>query len=108
MRGKQAPTREILPDPRYDSVLLAKFINNVMTRGKKSVARKVVYAGLTKVAEQTKQAPLGIFEAAVKNVAPIVEVKSRRVGGSNYQVPIEVTPKRRQALAFRWIINAPR
>lgn len=108
MRGKQAPTREILPDPRYDSALLAKFINNVMTRGKKSVARKVVYTSLIKVAEQTKQAPLGIFEAAVKNVAPIVEVKSRRVGGSNYQVPIEVTPKRRQALAFRWIINAAR
>lgn len=108
MRGKQAPTRDILPDPKYDSVLLAKFINNIMTRGKKSVARKVVYASMTKVEAQTKQAPLGVFETAVKNVAPIVEVKSRRVGGSNYQVPIEVTPKRRQALAFRWLINAAR
>lgn len=108
MRGKQAPVRTILPDPKFDSVILAKFINNIMTRGKKSVARKVVYTSFTKIEEQTKQPPLTVFEAAVKNVAPVVEVKSRRVGGSNYQVPVEVTPKRRQALAFRWIINAAR
>ncbi len=108
MRGKQAPVRNILPDPKFDSVVLAKFINNIMTRGKKSVARKVVYAAFAKMEEQTKQPPLTVFEAALKNVAPVVEVKSRRVGGSNYQVPIEVTPKRRQALAFRWIINAAR
>lgn len=108
MRGKQAPNREILPDPKYDSMVLAKFINNIMTRGKKSVARKVVYASMAAIAEQTKQPPLGVFELALKNVAPVVEVKSRRVGGSNYQVPIEVTPKRRQALAFRWLINAAR
>lgn len=108
MRGKQAPTREILPDPKYDSVILAKFINNIMTRGKKSVARKVVYTAMLSIEEQTKQPALGVFETAVKNVAPVVEVKSRRVGGSNYQVPIEVTPKRRQALAFRWLINAAR
>lgn len=108
MRGKQAPTREILPDPKYDSVVLAKFINNIMTRGKKSVARKVVYASMASIEAQTKQPPLGVFELALKNVAPVVEVKSRRVGGSNYQVPIEVTPKRRQALAFRWLINAAR
>jgi small subunit ribosomal protein S7 len=108
MRGKQAPVREILPDPKFDSVVLAKFINNIMTRGKKSVARKVVYTSLAKIAEQTKQEPLVVFETALKNVAPVVEVKSRRVGGSNYQVPVEVTPKRRQALAFRWIITAAR
>lgn len=108
MRGKQAPIRQILADPKYDSVVLAKFINNIMTRGKKSVARKVVYTSLAKVEAQTKQAPLEVFEAAIKNVSPVVEVKSRRVGGSNYQVPVEVNPKRRQALAFRWIINAAR
>lgn len=108
MRGKQAPIRSILADPKYDSVVLAKFINNIMTRGKKSVARKVVYTSLAKIEAQTKQQPLEVFETAIKNVSPVVEVKSRRVGGSNYQVPVEVTPKRRQALAFRWIINAAR
>lgn len=108
MRGKSAPQRDILPDPRYQSVILAKFINNIMTRGKKSVARKVVYTSLASIQAQTKQEPLPVFETAIKNVAPVVEVKSRRVGGSNYQVPVEVTPKRRQALAFRWIINAAR
>lgn len=108
MRGKQAPIRDITPDPKYDSVVLAKFINNIMTRGKKSVARAVVYDSFTKIETQTKQAPLTVFETALKNVAPVVEVKSRRVGGSNYQVPVEVTPKRRQALAFRWIITAAR
>lgn len=108
MRGKQAPTRDILPDPKYQSVVLAKFINVLMTRGKKSVARKVMYASLDKMQAQSKQEPLPLFELALKNVAPIVEVKSRRVGGSNYQVPVEVTPKRRQALAFRWILTAAR
>lgn len=108
MRGKQAPTRDIPPDSKYQSVMLAKFVNVIMTRGKKSVARKVVYSSLDKIQAQTKQEPLPVFEAAIKNVSPIVEVKSRRVGGSNYQVPIEVTPKRRQALAFRWLINAAR
>ncbi|MBI5467226.1 MAG: 30S ribosomal protein S7 [Candidatus Kerfeldbacteria bacterium] len=108
MRGKPAPTRDILPDPKYQSVVLAKFINVLMTRGKKSVARKVMYTSLDKIQAQSKQEPLPIFELALKNVAPIVEVKSRRVGGSNYQVPVEVTPKRRQALAFRWILTAAR
>ena len=108
MRGKQAPIRSIAPDPRYKSVLLGKFINNIMTRGKKSVARKVVYSSFDLIKGKTDKEPLEIFEAAVKNVAPVVEVKSRRVGGANYQVPIEVTPKRRQALSFRWIIGAAR
>ncbi len=108
MRGKQAPTRDILPDSKYQSVMLAKFVNVIMTGGKKSVARKVVYSSLDKIQAQTKQEPLPVFETAIKNVSPIVEVKSRRVGGSNYQVPIEVRPKRRQALAFRWLINAAR
>ena len=108
MRGKQAPIRHIAPDPRYKSELLGKFINNIMTRGKKSTARKVVYTSFDLIKAKTEKEPLEIFETAVKNVAPVVEVKSRRVGGANYQVPIEVTPKRRQALSFRWIIGAAR
>ncbi len=108
MRGKQAPVRHIEPDPRYGSPVIAKFINYIMERGKKTTARKIVYTSLTMIEEQTKQSPLEVFEAALKNVTPVVEVKSRRVGGANYQVPIEVNPKRRQALAFRWIINAAR
>lgn len=108
MRGKSAPSRDIPPDPKHQSVILSKFINVLMTRGKKTVARKVVYTSFDIIAEKTKQLPLEVFESAIKNVAPIVEVKSRRIGGSNYQVPIEVTPKRRQALAFRWILGAAR
>lgn len=108
MRGKQAPQRQIAPDPKWNSEVLGKFINVVMTRGKKSVARRVVYKSFDIIQAKMNQEPLPIFEAALKNVAPIVEVKSRRVGGSNYQVPIEVTPKRRQALSFRWIIGAAR
>ncbi len=108
MRSKQAPVRVIPPDPRFQSVVLAKFINMVMERGKKTTARKIVYTSMAMIEEKAKQAPLAVFETALKNVAPIVEVKSRRVGGSNYQVPIEVTPKRRQALAFRWILAATR
>ncbi len=108
MRGKPAPQRNIPPDPRFDSVVLGKFINVVMERGKKTVARGVVYGSFDVIKAETKQEPLAVFEAALKNVSPIVEVKSRRVGGSNYQVPIEVNPRRRQALAFRWIIDAAR
>ncbi len=108
MRGKAAPERHIAPDPKFQSVLLAKFINVIMERGKKTVARKIVYTSLAKVAEETKQEPMEAFELAMKNVTPVVEVKSRRVGGSNYQVPVEVSPKRRQALAFRWLIGAAR
>lgn len=106
MRGKQAPKRAIPPDPRYKSEVVSKFINVIMQRGKKTVARGIVYDSLDQIKEKTKQEPLGVFETALKNVGPVVEVKSRRVGGSNYQVPIEVGPTRRQALAFRWIINA--
>jgi small subunit ribosomal protein S7 len=106
MRGKPAPVRQIPPDPRYGSERLGKFINAVMERGKKTVARAVVYGALTLIEEKTKKDPLPVFEAAIKNIMPVVEVKSRRVGGANYQVPIEVYPRRRQALAFRWLINA--
>lgn len=109
MRGKkQAPKRAILPDPRYQSVILAKFINHIMERGKKTVARGIVYRAFDVVAEKTKQDPRDIFDLAMKNVAPQVEVKSRRVGGGNYQVPVEVRGDRRQALAMRWIIDAAR
>jgi small subunit ribosomal protein S7 len=108
MRGKQAPIRHIAPDPRFQSQTLGKFINIIMTRGKKSVAQKLVYGSFDIIKAKTEKEPLEIFDVAIKNVAPLVEVKSKRVGGANYQVPIEVTPKRRQALAFRWIIGAAR
>jgi len=106
MRGKQAPLRQIPPDLKYNSVVVSKFTNVLMERGKKSVARRVVYGSFDIIERQLKKPPLPIFETALKNVGPLVEVKSRRVGGSNYQVPVEVGPKRRQALAFRWILKA--
>jgi small subunit ribosomal protein S7 len=106
MRGKRAPQRAITPDPRYNSTLIAKFINHVMERGKKSVAQKIVYGAFDIVKEKSKQEPLATFDAAMKNVAPILEVKSKRVGGANYQIPIEVRGDRRIALAMRWIIAA--
>ncbi|HLD85913.1 MAG TPA: 30S ribosomal protein S7 [Patescibacteria group bacterium] len=109
MRGKkQASKRVIIPDPKYQNVLVAKFINKIMERGKKTVARKIVYQAFDVVHAKTKQDPRDIFELALKNVAPQVEVKSRRVGGANYQVPVEVRGDRRQALAFRWLIEAAR
>lgn len=107
MRGKkQAPKRQILPDPRYQSVVVAKFINRIMERGKKTVARKIIYQAFDVMAEKTKQDPRDIFDLAMKNAAPQVEVKGRRVGGANYQIPVEVRGDRKQALAMRWIIEA--
>jgi small subunit ribosomal protein S7 len=106
MRGKRAVKRQILPDPRYQSTVVAKFINKIMERGKKTVARKIVYMAFDDIAQKTKKDPRDVFEAAIKNASPMVEVRSRRVGGANYQVPVEVRPERRQALAFRWIIEA--
>jgi small subunit ribosomal protein S7 len=107
MRGKkQTPKRVIEPDPKYQSVVVARFINKVMERGKKTVARKIVYMAFDEVKDKAKADPVEIFEQALKNVAPQVEVKSRRVGGANYQVPIEVRGDRRQALAIRWLIEA--
>lgn len=106
MRGKRAPRRAIAPDPRYNSTLIAKFINQLMERGKKSVAQGIVYGAFDIVKEKTKQDPLTVFDTAMKNVAPILEVKSKRVGGANYQIPIEVRGDRRIALAMRWIIGA--
>jgi small subunit ribosomal protein S7 len=99
----------IAPDSHYNSQLLEKFINNVMLDGKKETARKVVYKALDEIKKQVEgKEPLEVFEEALRNVGPSVEVRSRRVGGANYQVPREVRPERRQALAMRWIINAAR
>jgi len=100
--------RKILPDPKFGSELLAKFINVVMVDSKKSVAEKIIYGALDIMAEKTKKEHLEVFEEALDNVRPTVEVKSRRVGGSTYQVPVEVRPVRRNALAMRWLVDAAR
>jgi small subunit ribosomal protein S7 len=108
-RRSQAPTRAILPDPKFNSVLLAKFMNMVMERGKKSVAERIVYGAIDRMAEKTNRPPeatLELLTQALDNVKPMVEVKSRRVGGATYQVPIEVRAQRRQTLAMRWVIEA--
>ncbi|VBB42199.1 30S ribosomal subunit protein S7 [uncultured Desulfatiglans sp.] len=104
-RKRVAAKREITPDPRHKSVLAAKFINNLMKQGKKSTARTILYDAFDIIESKTKEDPLGVFQKAVENVKPIVEVKSRRVGGSTYQVPTEVRPARRQALSIRWLIS---
>lgn len=107
MRRKKTFKREITPDPIYDDVRLAKFINNVMIGGKKSVAERIVYDALEIVKSKAKtENPLEVFNKAMDNASPLVEVKSRRVGGANYQVPYEVRGKRKEALATRWIIGA--
>lgn len=105
-RRREVPKRQILPDPKYGSELLAKFINMLMTGGKKSVAERIVYGALDKLGERGE--PLGVLEQALENARPLVEVKSRRVGGATYQVPIEVRPVRQNALAMRWMIDAAR
>jgi len=100
--------RVLLPDPKHGSEVVARFINMVMRHGKKSVAEKIVYGALDEMASKTKKDPLELLEQALENVRPVVEVKSRRVGGATYQVPIEVRPARRQTLAMRWLIEASR
>src|SRR5260370_8193157 len=104
-RRREVPKREILPDPVYNSQLVTKFNNARMGGGKKSVAESVFYGALRKVEDRAKDDPIKLFKKAVDNVKPALEVKSRRVGGSNYQVPIEVRPSRRTALAIRWLIT---
>lgn len=106
MRGKQAPKRKRKPDPKYGKDDLAMFINLVMQRGKKSISQNIVYGALDIIAEKTKQKPIEVFDLAIRNVSPFLEVKSRRIGGANYQVPIEVKGDRKLALAMRWIIAA--
>ncbi len=105
-RRIKAQKREILPDPVYNSQLLTKFINVVMKDGKKTVAERILYSALEQIAEKTSDDPMIVFKQAIENVKPTVEVKSRRVGGSTYQVPVEVKPGRRLALSFRWLIAA--
>ena len=107
-RRRSVEPRKILPDPKFGSELLAKFINVLMVDGKKSVAETIVYGALDKLAERTGKEPLEAFEIALENVRPTVEVKSRRVGGSTYQVPVEVSDERRLTLGLRWIVNYAR
>lgn len=108
-RRRVAAKREILDDPKYGSQILAKFMNHVMESGKKAVAERIVYGALDKVKERSKNVePLEVFEKALDAIAPLVEVKSRRVGGATYQVPVEVRPSRRNALAMRWLVDSAR
>lgn len=107
-RRHAAEKREIVPDAKFGDVVIAKFMNCVMLDGAKATAEKIVYGALDRVSAKTKQEPLKAFNDALDNVKPTVEVRSRRVGGATYQVPVEVRPERRQALAIRWIINAAR
>ena len=108
MRRAGAARREVLPDPKYGSRLVAKFVNIMMIRGKKSTAERIMYDALTAIEDRSKQEALKMFKTAIDNVKPAVEVKSRRVGGSTYQVPVEVRPDRRTSLAMRWMITAAR
>ncbi|MGA7614424.1 MAG: 30S ribosomal protein S7 [Thermoanaerobaculia bacterium] len=103
-RRREIPKREVLPDPLYNSQLVTKFINVLMIQGKKSTAERIFYGALRKVEQRANDDALKVFKRAVENVKPTLEVKSRRVGGSNYQVPIEVRPSRRNSLAIRWLI----
>jgi small subunit ribosomal protein S7 len=104
-RRREVPKREILPDPLYNSQLVTKFVNVVMKDGKRSVAEKILYDALDIIRERTDDDPMKVFKRAVENVKPAVEVKSRRVGGSTYQVPVEVKPNRKLALSMRWLIQ---
>jgi small subunit ribosomal protein S7 len=107
-RRRRPEKREILPDPRFGDVTLTKFMNMVMEQGKKSVAESIVYTALDAIEARTRREPLGVFHDALANVRPGIEVRSRRVGGATYQVPVEVRPDRSQALAIRWLIGAAR
>lgn len=107
-RRRVVAKREILPDPKFGNVTLAKFMNHVMVSGKKSVAERIVYGALKVVETRLKENPVAVFETALDNIAPMVEVKSRRVGGATYQVPVEVRPSRRAALAMRWMVDYAR
>ena len=108
-RRRKSIQREILPDPRYKNLVLAKFVRALMVDGKKNTAEKLIYSSFEKIEKKEKEKlPLEIFKTAIDNVQPQIETRSRRVGGATYQVPVEVSPKRKQALAIRWIIDAAR
>ena len=107
-RRREVPQRKVVPDSKYNNVLVSRFIKSIMRDGKKSVAESILYSAFGIIEDKTKESPVEIFERALENVRPMVEVKSRRVGGSTYQVPTEVRPSRRTALGIRWIINFAR
>ena len=107
-RRRSPEKRKILPDPKYKDIIVAKFMNNLMKDGKKSIAEKIVYGAFDRINSQSEDEPLVVFMKALSQVGPVVEVKSRRVGGATYQVPIEVRPSRKRALAMRWIVEAAR
>lgn len=105
-RRREVPKRPVTPDPKFGSETVTKFINVVMRQGKKSAAEKIIYGALDVIAERGKKAPLDLFNQAIDNVRPLVEVKSRRVGGATYQVPVEISFERQESLALRWIVDA--
>lgn len=107
-RRREVPKRDILPDPKFGNVEVSKFVNVIMASGKKSVAERIVYGAFSAISQKSGKDPVEVFGLAINNVKPIVEVKSRRVGGANYQVPVEVRPSRRLALSMRWIREAAR
>ena len=107
-RRRGAEKREILPDPKFKDLVLSKFMNNLMLDGKKSVSERIVYGAFDEIENKMKRPPLEVFHEALDNIKPAVEVRSRRVGGATYQVPVEVRPQRREALAIRWLIKASR
>ena len=108
MRRRKAPVREIMADPIYNSKVITKFVNTVMLDGKKSTAEKIMYGAIANLDARGEEAGIEVFEKAIENVKPLLEVKSRRVGGATYQVPVEVRPVRRQTLALRWLVDAAR
>ncbi len=108
MRRKRAPERKVLPDPKYKSELVSKFINGLIREGKKSKAETIFYTAMDLIEQKMKQDPLVVFKKAMENVAPILEVRSRRVGGATYQVPVEVREQRRRSLAIRWLVTFAR
>ena len=107
-RRKAAPKRKILPDPKFKNLRVAKFMNQIMNNGKKSLAESIVYGAFEEISNKTKKEPVELFEKALDDIGPLVEVKARRVGGATYQVPLEVRPSRRQALAMRWLVKSAR
>ena len=107
-RRREVPKRDILPDPKFGSVDVSKFVNVLMSAGKKSVAERIIYGAFSNISSKSGKDPLEVFMQALNNVKPVVEVKSRRVGGANYQVPVEVRPSRRMALSMRWLREAAR
>ena len=107
-RRREVPKRMVLPDPKYGNQEVSKFMNTIMNAGKKSVAERIVYGAFEQIGKKSGKDPLEVFSSALNNVRPVVEVKSRRVGGANYQVPVEVRPSRRTALAMRWLRDAAR